>query len=49
MHAKCTYHSTMDIRKDDLHASSVQLYEYTRDIGKTLEERGGDVGLDGVW
>ena len=34
----------MDIRKNDLHASSVRLYEYTR----SLAEDGADTGCDGM-
>ena len=36
------------IRKTDSDAFFVRLYEYARDLAKTLED-GADVGLDGVW
>ena len=40
--------NAMDIRKNDVRASSVRLYEYARDLAKLLED-GADVGFGGVW
>jgi len=40
--------NAMDVRKDDVRAPSVRLYEYAFDLSETLED-GADVGLERIW